>query len=119
MAMLLDQGPGQAFAGEAAAEILMHAVAYQHGEWWVGTCLERCIASQARTKEALLADLERMIQSYLRWAKEEGAEPFVSLPKTPKRAWDMYRNGSGERLEVVIRPTAPALNATAVELRAA
>ncbi|HEX4497549.1 MAG TPA: hypothetical protein VIE43_17880 [Thermoanaerobaculia bacterium] len=99
------------------SEIRLHAIVYQKGEHWLGTCLERCIPSQARTREALVQDLERMIRAYLRWASEEGAEPFSYLPRASKRSWDRYRDGSAERLEFVIHMDA-AIN-PAIELRAA
>jgi hypothetical protein len=115
MATLLDKAHQE--DAVKRPEIRLHAVVYQRGEWWIGTCLERCIPSQARTREALVADLQRMIRAYLRWAEEEGAEPFASLPKAPKRAWDLYRDGSAERLEIVIHVDAAV--SPAIELRAA
>jgi hypothetical protein len=115
MATRLDQAHPEAAVNPS--EIRLHAIVYQKGEHWLGTCLERCIPSQAPTREALLSDLQRMIRTYLRWAEEEGVEPFAQLPKAPKRAWDRYRDGSAERLEFVIHMDAAA--STAVELRAA
>ena len=100
-----------------SAEIRFHAVVYQNGEWWVGACLEHSIGSQARTREAIFADLKRMVQFHLRWAEKEGAEPFASLPSAPKSFWDRYRSGPAERIEVVIHAE-HAVSAT-VELRAA
>jgi hypothetical protein len=99
------------------AEIVLHAIVYQKGGNWLGTCLERCIPSQARTREALVGDLERMIRGYLRLAEREGAEPFAQLPRASRRDWDQYRDGSAERLEFVIHLDAAA--SPAVELRAA
>ncbi len=104
-------------AAANSSEIRLHAIVYQKGENWLGTCLERCIPSQARTREALVGDLERMIRAYLRLAEKEGGEPFAQLPRASKRVWDRYRDGSAERLEFVIRLDAAA--SPAVELRAA
>ena len=98
-------------------ELRLHVVVYQKGDNWAGACLERVIWSQARTREALLSDLERMVRFHLRRAEKEGAEPFASLPRAPKSFWDRYNSGSAERLEVVIHAE-PAVSAT-VELRAA
>lgn len=115
MATILQQP--QSEEAVKPSEIRLHAIVYQKGDHWSGVCLERCIPSFARTREALVADLERMIRAYLRWAKEEGAEPFSYLPKAPERAWDRYRDGSAERLEFVIHLDSAV--SPAIELRAA
>ncbi len=116
MATLLEQAhPDEAVK---PPEIRLHAIVFQRGEWWIGTCLEHIIPSQARTREALLSDIERMIRTYLRWSEEDGGEPFALVPRAPKRYWEMHRNGSVERIEVVVIRSAPAVSAV-VELRAA
>jgi hypothetical protein len=104
-------------APSPASEIRLHAIVYQKGENWLGTCLEHVIPSQARTREALVEDLERMVRGYLRLAEKEGAVPFAQLPRASRRDWDLYRDGSVERLEFVIHLGAAA--SPAVELRAA
>src|SRR4051794_2088711 len=98
------------------AQIRLRAVVFQRGEWWIGGCLEHAIGSQARTREALIADLERMVRFHLVMAAREGrAEPFARLPKSPKVYWSRYESGSGERLEVVIHAESAAI--ATVELR--
>jgi hypothetical protein len=117
MAPLLQQVQPQDDA-QPAGEIRLRAVVFQSGEWWVGGCLEHAIGSQARTREALIADLERMVRFHIEMAAREGrADPFGRLPKSPKSYWERYNSGNGERLEVVIHAE-PADSAT-IELRAA
>jgi hypothetical protein len=119
MATILQQSQSQDAA--QPAEIRIRAAVYQREEGeekrWGGMCLEYAIFSMAKTREALLADLERMIRFYLRWAEREGTEPFASVQKAPKQAWDMYSSGAAEQLEFVIRAGA-TFSASTVELRA-
>ena len=99
-------------------ELRLRAVVFQRGEWWVGGCLEHAIGSQARTREALIADLERMVRFHLQRAEEKGeAEPFAGIPRPPKIFRQIYDSGAGERLAVVIHPKPSA--AATVELQAA
>ncbi|HEX4495294.1 MAG TPA: hypothetical protein VIE43_06465 [Thermoanaerobaculia bacterium] len=99
-------------------EIRLRAVIVHRGEWWVGGCLEHAIGSQARTREALIADLERMVRFHLQRAEDKGlAEPFAAIPQSPKVFRELYESGAGERLAVVIHPS-PSATAT-VELLAA
>jgi hypothetical protein len=117
MARLLQQVQPQD-AAQPAGEIRLRAVVFQSGEWWVGGCLEHAIGSQARTREALIADLERMVRFYLERAEDKGeAEPFAAIPKGIKSLWRRYDSGDGERLTVVIH--APSATAATVELLAA
>jgi hypothetical protein len=121
MATLQDPQPAST-ADQSGSEIRLHAAVYQKGEGedlrWVGICLEHIVWSKARTREAVLEDLQRQIQAYLRWGQEDGKEPFAHLPRATKRSWDKYRAGTAERFEFVIRPT-PSPVLPVIELRAA
>ncbi len=72
-------------------EHLIHAVAFQHGAHWVAQCLEYDIATQAATPDELIYELERIVSAHFVMAAEENAEPFVAIPKAPRRFWEMYR----------------------------
>lgn len=72
-------------------EYVIHAVAFPHGDHWVAQCLEHDIATQASTPDELLYELERILVAHLLVADEEElADPFVEIPKAPKRFWEMY-----------------------------
>jgi hypothetical protein len=73
------------------AEHRIHAVAFQHGEWWIAQCLEYDIATQARTLDDLLVEVDRILVGHLIVGKIEGREPFSNIPKAPKRFWEMYQ----------------------------
>ncbi|HEY0554884.1 MAG TPA: hypothetical protein VGG20_11500 [Thermoanaerobaculia bacterium] len=80
------------------SEIRLHAVVFKRGEWWIAACLEHCFVTQARTEEALLADLERIIKAHILLEMEHGKEPFVSVPRAPERYWEMYRQAASHPL---------------------
>jgi hypothetical protein len=43
----------------------IRAVAFEHGDHWVAQCLEHDIATQARTLDSLLDELERILAAYI------------------------------------------------------
>ena len=102
----------------APSELRLHAVVRQKGEWWLVVCLEHCFVTQARTEEALLADLQKIIQTHIVLEKERGREPFVSVPRAPERYWEMYREAAGHPLEALQVAGAAEVHPI-VELRAA
>ena len=70
---------------------IFHAVAFKNGDWWVAQCLEYDIATQARTLDALLYELDRILVAHFLVAEEEGLEPFADIPQAPQRFWQMYK----------------------------
>jgi hypothetical protein len=70
---------------------LIHAVVFENGGNWVAQCLEYDVATQARTLDSLLYELERIVMAHLFVAEKEGAQPFADIPKAPPRFWEMYR----------------------------
>src|SRR5438270_10544232 len=66
----------------------IRAVAFERGDHWVAQCLEYDIATQAKTLDDLLYELERILVAHLMGA--EGADPFANIPKAPQRFWRMY-----------------------------
>lgn len=69
----------------------VRAVLFQEAGWWCAQCLEYDIATQAKTKEELKAELERAISIHIQLAVERAQEPFSYLPKAPERYFQMYR----------------------------
>jgi hypothetical protein len=66
----------------------IRAVAFEHGDHWVAQCLEYDIATQAKTLDDLLYELERILVAHVMGA--EGANPFAAIPKAPQSFWRMY-----------------------------
>jgi hypothetical protein len=97
MATLIQQQPHSEGATKPP-EIRLHAIVFQRGEFWIATCLEHCFVTQARTEEALLADLERIIKAHILLEREHGKEPFLSVPRAPERYWEMYRQAASHPL---------------------
>jgi hypothetical protein len=80
----------------------IHAVALHRGEWWVVQCLEYDIATQARTLDGLLVELEQILAGYVTVGRREGRDLFAEMPKAPKRFWDLY-----ERARTKLEPVEP------------
>jgi len=78
----------------------VRAVVFPSGSHWVAQCLEYDIATQARTRDALLVELQRIVIAHIVVAKEEHIVPFSDIPKAPKRFWEMYR-GAESREQLV------------------
>lgn len=90
----------------------IRAVAFREGAWWVAQCLEYDIATQAKSLEALVYEVERILAAYFVVAEREGLEPFQNIPKAPKRFWEMYRAA-----KMRIAPVEPMLTGAVVDLR--
>jgi hypothetical protein len=71
-------------------KFLIHAVLFKEADWWCAQCLEYDIATQAKSIEALKAELEHALIIHMELAAERGAEPFANLPPAPQRFFDMY-----------------------------
>ncbi len=56
----------------------------------MAVCLEHFIAAQAKTEEALLESLQKILRGHLLLAQRAGREPFASIPSAPRRYWKMY-----------------------------
>jgi hypothetical protein len=97
----------------------IHAVIFRSGEWLVAQCLEYDIATQARELRDLLNEVERIVAAHILVAAKDGTEPFVDIPKAPKRFWQMYKNATA-KVEPLRRPAEfPAAPHPPLELRAA
>jgi predicted RNase H-like HicB family nuclease len=80
----------------------IHVLALHRGEWWVAQCLEYDIATQARTLDDLLVELEQILAGYVIVGRKEGRDLFAEMPKAPKRFWDLY-----ERARTKLEPVEP------------
>lgn len=75
-------------------EIKIRAVLFQEEDWWVAQCLDYDIAAQARTRDDLLYELERVLVGHLVISAEKGLRPFERLPRAPRRYWVMYEQAN-------------------------
>ncbi|MDP3768257.1 MAG: hypothetical protein Q8S13_09590 [Dehalococcoidia bacterium] len=69
----------------------LRVVVFQEGDWLCAQCLEYDLGTQARTLEALLADLQRVIWGHIAICAENDLKPFSMLRRAPKKYWDMFR----------------------------
>src|SRR3989344_6559598 len=59
----------------------LHAIVFQEGEWWVGQCIEKDIAVQAKTFEGVKEEFKRTLEAYKEIGKEKGlVSPLEILP---------------------------------------
>lgn len=69
----------------------LRVVIFQEGNWLCARCLEYDIGTQARTQEALLRDLGRMIAGHIALSIRNGLKPFASVGPAPKKYWEMFK----------------------------
>jgi|SRR6185436_19031520 len=93
---------------DATRRLEIRAVLFQEVGWWVAQCLEHDIAAQARTKEALLHELERLLIGYLLVGRNKGRLPFEGMPPAPRRYWEMYERAKPVEMDSPSFPSLPA-----------
>lgn len=66
----------------------------EDGVWWVAQCLDHDIATQARTLEDAVYDLQRMLVARIITAEQMGiADPFADVPAAPPELWELFDAG--------------------------
>lgn len=101
---------------EAVTHLEIRAILFQEIGWWVAQCLEYDIAVQARTKEALLHELERILIGYILVGQKKGRLPFQGMPPAPRRYWEMYEQA--KPLEMDLPPFSAMAALPEIELLA-
>ena len=71
-------------AGDVLA---LSIILIDRGPYWVGLCMEVCIATQADTEQIVLDQLREMVSFYAELAREQGVPIFNGMPPAP----DSYR----------------------------
>lgn len=104
---------------DAIQRLEIRAVLFQEVGWWVAQCLEHDIAAQARTKEALLQELERLLIGYILVGRKKGRLPFEGMPPAPRRYWEMYERANPVEMEPLPLPAMPTLPEIELLARAA
>ena len=74
-------------------KMLLRAVIFKRGEWWIGQCLEHDIGAEAKTLKQARYELERSIVAHIVVAVENQLEPFKGVPPAPDRYWKMFDEG--------------------------
>jgi hypothetical protein len=67
----------------------LRAVVYQHGQWWIGHCLELDLVAQGRAAQSALKNLMELSSSQLKMALKAGDVESAFRPAAP-RMWAMY-----------------------------
>lgn len=72
----------------------LRAVLFAEGEIWAAQILEYDLASQAETKEAVQADLGRVVAAHIAASCQLGRTPFAGIQPAPQRFWARYEVGA-------------------------
>ena len=76
----------------------LHAIVFQEGEWWVGQCIEKDIAVQAKTFEGVKEEFKRTLEAYKEIGKEKGlVSPLEILPATPS---SVIEKSQGQKIDI-------------------
>ena len=70
--------------------VTLRAVVYEDGDQWVAMCLEHYVMALGKNPADVLDQLRKAIVASLEISEEMGVEPFVGIPRTPQRYWDLY-----------------------------
>lgn len=65
-------------------------VVFQEGEWVAAQCLEYDIATQAKTLDDLVHEVQRIIIGHLATSRKLRKPSFDGVPKAPQKFWDMF-----------------------------
>lgn len=108
-----------AMGHEGNNRLEIRAVLFQEIGWWVAQCLEYDIAVQARTVEALLHELERVLVGYILLGQKKGRLPFQGMPSAPQRYREMYERAKPVEKDLPSFAAAPSLPEIELLARAA
>lgn len=76
----------------------LHAIVFQEGEWWVGQCIEKDIAVQAKTLDGIKEEFKRTLEAYKELGKQEGlSKPLENHPATPASVIEKLQ---GQKIEI-------------------
>ena len=84
--------------------ILLRAVAYRHGAWWIAHCLELDLVAEGKTLQEALADVMDLSCSQIEAAIRDGDLESVFRPAPPE-AWAMFSRATD--IPVKQKPTCP------------
>lgn len=73
-----------------AASHQLRFVVFQEGEWVAAQCLEYDIATQARTLDDLVHEVQRIIVGHIATSRKFHKRPFDGVPEAPRKFWDMF-----------------------------
>lgn len=68
---------------------MLSVLFFREADRWVAQCLEYDISAQAKYLANLPREFRKVVYGHMEICAQVGAEPFVSLPRAPKRYWNM------------------------------
>ena len=71
-------------------QVSVRVVVFQEGDWVCAQCLEHDIAAQAKTLDACLYELDRLIIGHVAISLENGLDPLHDLKPAPRRVWEWF-----------------------------
>jgi predicted RNase H-like HicB family nuclease len=78
--------------GKAEGEEYRFSVLFiESAGWWSAQILEHDIATQAKTLQELLYEVERILVAHIALAAEEGRQPFQGIPRAPEKYWERFK----------------------------
>jgi hypothetical protein len=89
---------------KAAFRIALRAVAYQHGPWWIGHCLELDLVAEGKTPSGAIADVMDLASTQIAAALESGDIESV-FRAAPPEIWAMFSVASD--VHVKHKPASP------------
>lgn len=75
----------------------MRAIIFKEDEWWVGQCIEKDIAVQAKSFKGVKEEFQRVLRVYKKLEKQEGNYSFSNHPVTPL---EVIQRLKGETIEI-------------------
>jgi hypothetical protein len=93
----------------------LRVVVFQEGDWLCARCLEYNLGTQARTQEALLRDLGRMIAGHIALSLRNGLRPFSTVGPAPEKYWEMFKRS---KLSLPLAPSAFKIRESGIKLPA-
>lgn len=69
--------------------------------YWSAQCLEYDIAAQAKSLNAIVDEVERILNCHLVYAAKHNTKPFGNLKSAPAPFWKMYWDATTEKSRTV------------------
>lgn len=91
------QAKGSGPEGQSAPTYKIRVLLIENDDgWWTAQCLEHDIATQAKTQEKLIYEIERTLVSQITLALTRGAKPFAGIPRAPQKYWDAFKRSQNK-----------------------
>ena len=88
---------------ERADRQQLRFLVFQEGEWVAAQCLEYDIATQARTLDDLVHEVQRIVIGHIATSRKLHKAPFERVPQAPEEFWAMFERS---KIPLPARPVA-------------